>query len=316
MSYPKGVKEYILIKLETMYNKTQIAREVKEAFGLPQELDRIRKKVSRLAEKACINKSKEPIKRLFFDIETSYYTGWFWRPSWKASIGAHQVFSYPKIICISYKWQYEDEVHTLTWDKNQNDKTMLTKFVKVLGQADETIGHNIDKFDIKQFRTRCIKEGVLMFPKYRTLDTLKKARTYFAFPSNKLDYLGEFLGLGRKEKVNIDLWHSIIQDKDNEALKEMVRYCEQDVILTEDVFMAIAPYIDHNTNFAVTHGKDKWHCPECISANVKLSHTDTTPMGYIKRHVKCNDCRKFFQVSNKTYLRFIRSGEFDTDKLK
>jgi hypothetical protein len=60
----------------------------------------------------------------------------------------------------------------------------------------------------------------------------------------------------------------------------MVDYCKQDVILVEDVFVAFSPYIDHNTNFAVLKGKDKWACPECASEKVELSHTDTTPLGY------------------------------------
>ena len=49
----------------------------------------------------------------------------------------------------------------------------------------------------------------------------------------------------------------------------------------------------------------KWHCPECSKENVKLSHKDTTPYGYVKRHMKCTDCKKFFQISNKTYLKYL-----------
>ena len=144
-----------------------------------------------------------------------------------------------------------------------------------------------------------------MFPKYRTLDTLKKARQFFSFPSNKLDYIGEFLGVGRKIDTEKGLWNKVIQEKDKKALRRMVDYCKQDVILLEDIFFALDPYITNNTNFAVLKGKDKWACPECSSENVKFSHQDTTPYGYIKRHMKCKDCRKFYIVSNRTYLRWI-----------
>jgi len=146
-----------------------------------------------------------------------------------------------------------------------------------------------------------------MFPRYRTLDTLKKSRKYFNFHSNKLDYLGEYLEVGRKQEHDgFQLWIDVVEGKDKERLEEMVSYCEQDVILLEDVFSVLSPYIDHNTNFAIVSGGEKYHCPNCSSKNTKLSHTDTTPMGYIKRNMKCLDCRKQFAISNKSYVNYLK----------
>ncbi len=97
------------------------------------------------------------------------------------------------IICVCWKWEGEDEVHALTWDKNQDDKTLLKKFIKELNKADEIIGHNGDRFDIKWLRTRCIFHDIDMFPTYRTIDTLKYAKSSFYFNSNKLDYNGIYI---------------------------------------------------------------------------------------------------------------------------
>ena len=72
----------------------------------------------------------------------------------------------------------------------------------------------------------------------------------------------------------------------------------------------MSPYIYHNTNMAVLKGGEKWHCPECASDNVQLSHTDATAMGYIKRHMKCNSCRKFYKISNRTYIRMLENIMF------
>jgi uncharacterized protein YprB with RNaseH-like and TPR domain len=307
VTFPKGVDEYIKIKLETMHNKTQVSREIKRVYNLEYDLEQIRAKVRKVADSMEKGRIGSSIKRLFFDIETSFCIGWFWRPSWKTNIGPHQIIQNSKIICICYKWQEDDSVTTLVWDDKQSDKKLLKDFVKVLNEADEIVAHNGDRFDIKEFRTRCIKEGVKMFPKYRTLDTLKKARKYFSFPSNKLDEIGKFLKLGRKlDTGGFELWERVILDNDKKALKKMVDYCKQDVILLEDVFIEFSPYIDHNTNFAVLKRKDKWACPECASENVKLSHTDSTPLGYIKRHMVCKKpgCGKVYHVSNKTYLRY------------
>ena len=70
-------------------------------------------------------------KRLFYDIETSYEVGKFWRPSFKAVIRHTDVFIESAIICISYKWEGQKTTHTLSWDEG-NDKELLQKFVMKL----------------------------------------------------------------------------------------------------------------------------------------------------------------------------------------
>lgn len=102
-------------------------------------------------------------KRLFFDIETSPNIVTSWRIGYNLNISPDNIIHERAIICVCWKWEGEDEVHSLTWDKNQNDKQLLKKFIKVLNSADEIIGHNGDRFDIKWLRTRCIFHDIDMF---------------------------------------------------------------------------------------------------------------------------------------------------------
>jgi hypothetical protein len=303
--YSNEIKEYIKVKLETNPNNTAIARDVIKHFEIDKELEVMRKVVFRLRTKLKIQAKQKPIRRLFFDIETSYYVVRSWRIGYRVNLNHNSIKEQKQITCISYKWQYEDKVHTLTWEKGE--KRMLDKFIKVLGQADEIVAQNGDNFDIKQLRTRCIANGVLMFPTYRTLDTLKKARQYFAFASNKLDYIGDFLQVGKKmDTGGFDLWIDVVENKSLKALNKMVKYCERDVALLEDVYFVIAPYIYHNTNFAVLKGGELWECPECASDNVKMYRTYTTPLGVVRRNMKCGDCKKQYRISNRTYLRMLK----------
>lgn len=307
MSYSKKVKEFIRVRLEQTPNDTQIARDVFNKFGLNKKIDTIRVFVKGFRIDLKLEAKKKPIKRLFFDIETGYYT---------LKIRAFQLKNYIKyfnpdciekqkeIICISYKWQYEDKVHTLDW--RMGEKAMLKAFIKIMGEADECVGHNGDNFDIKELRTRCIYHGVLMFPNYRTLDTLKKSRKYFRFASNKLDYIGKYLNVGSKlDHEGFDMWIKVVEDKDPDALERMIKYCEQDVILLEDTFFVLSPFIDHNNNFSMLSGGDKWNCPECTSDDVNMFHSYSTPLGTIRREMRCNQCKKQFKVSNKTYMNML-----------
>ena len=119
-------------------------------------------------------------KRLFYDIETSFNVGIFWRTGYNLTINPGDIIHERAIICICYKWEGEDEIHSLTWSKNQCDKAMLKQFIKVMAQADEIVAHNGDRFDLKWVRTRALFHGIDVMPTVKTIDTLKWAKKYLS----------------------------------------------------------------------------------------------------------------------------------------
>lgn len=246
------------------------------------------------------------IKRLFFDIETSPNIVYSWRIGYNLNITPDCIIDERKIICISYKWENEDKIHTLTWDKNQCDKKMLTDFVNIANQADELIAHNGDRFDIKWIRTRCIFHRVAMFPNYKTLDTLKKAKSGFNFNSNKLDYIAQYLGVGAKVKHSgFDMWKGVMAN-DKEAMNEMVHYCEGDIIVLEDVYLTMQNYIKANTHVGVINNNLKYSCPSCGSEHIELIKNNVTAMGTIKRLINCQSCDYNYEISNSSYILYLK----------
>ena len=305
MKYSKEEVEFIELQIETILSDIQVARNFIAAFDSDRDIDAVRGKSKSVRNNLKAKGKTRQIKRLFFDIETSQLLVKLWRVGKNNWVNAERIVRDRKIICISYKWQFENTVHTLVWDKNMNDRKLIKDFIKILGEADEIIGHNGDRFDIKEIRTRAIQEGLLMFPNYRSFDTLKKARKYFNFNSNKLNYLGKIFEVGRKlDHEGIGLWDKV-EDGNKKALKTMASYCEQDVLLLEDVFHFMSPYVDHNTNYAVLLNKEKYNCPHCASDKIEFHHKDTTPKGWIHRWMKCNGCKKQYKISNKSYMKFL-----------
>jgi predicted PolB exonuclease-like 3'-5' exonuclease len=310
MNYRKEIKEFAKVRMEQTPNNTQIARDIINKFNINKEVEIVRKTISRWRLKEKINAKKLPIKRLFFDIETSFYELNIKTFSLRVRskyFNHEDIIKEQQIICISYKWQYEDKVYTLDW--RMGEKKMIKTFIEnVMDKADEIIGHNVDRFDVSVLRTRALYHGILMFPRYRTLDTLKKSKNSFRFASNKLDYIGKFCGIGGKlENEGFELWERVVNGDDN-SLNKMIQYCERDVILLEDIFFVLSPFITHNTNFAVLKGGSKWECPECTSKNVEMYRTYTTPMGVVRRNMKCNDCKKQYLISNKTYMKMLENS--------
>lgn len=241
------------------------------------------------------------IKRLFFDIETSPNIGLFWSAGYKLNISYDNIIKERAIICICYKWAGEKKIHSLTWDKNQNDNSLLTSFIKIANTADELIGHNGDKFDLPWIRTRCLFHRIPAFPMYDTIDTLKSARSKFRFNSNRLDYIADFLGIGRKKHTEYNLWKRIVLNKDAKALEYMVSYCKHDVDLLEKIYNTMSSYIPSKIHHGVILGNGKKSCPNCGSNDMKFSKKRITATGIQRVQLKCSKCGKYHTISQKTY---------------
>ena len=231
------------------------------------------------------------MRRLFFDIETSPNIGLFWECGYKLNIPHDNIVKERAIICIGYKWSGESKVHSLTWDDDQEDQAMLAGFIPLMDDADELVTQNGDRFDIPWIRTRALHHGIPMSPNHVSIDTYKAAKYKFRFNSNRLDYLGQFMGEGKKIKTDFDLWKAILLKNDRKALTKMVTYCKQDVRLLEKVWDKMNPYVPAKSH--VGHGL----CPECGSRNVTINKHRLTAMKHVRVCYQCQDCGKYHTVA-------------------
>lgn len=241
------------------------------------------------------------MNRLFFDIETTPNIVLSWRIGRKINIDHHNLLKERSIICIGYKWEHEDKARELHWDKKQDDKKMLQDFIKEADKADELVGHNGDRFDLPWIRTRCLYHSIPMFPFYKTIDTLQWARRRFYFNSNRLDYLGKYLGCGGKMKTEFDLWKSVMLDNDRTALNRMVDYCKRDVEVLQNVYEKLTPHVPHKTHVGVVDGQAKWSSPFNGGLNVRNNGRKVSAAGYVKHQMQCLDTGKYYCISTSVY---------------
>lgn len=251
------------------------------------------------------------IKRLFWDIETSPDVTYSWRVGHKLSLGAENIITERCVICICWKWEGEKAVHSLTWDDVKNDRDMLRGFLRVAAEADELVAHNGDRFDLPWFRTRCLYHGLTPLPIYKTVDTLAWARRLFYFNSNRLDYIGRFLGLGAKLHTGFDLWKKVM-DGDTTALSYMVKYCKQDVRLLEQVYQRLSTVAPAKTHAGVLFGGDTWQCPRCASEAVHKNKTRVTAGGTIRHQMACNKCGGSFTINEAAFGRYLKVKKTET----
>lgn len=238
-------------------------------------------------------------KIMFFDIETSPNVCYSWRIGYNINLTPDNIVEERKIMCICWKYAGEDATYALTWDKNHDDKKMLAEFNRVIQECDVAIGHNGDKFDLKWVKTRNIFHKLPPINNVITVDTLKLARNQFNFNSNKLDYIGDMLGVGRKtETGGYSLWTRVLSGE-KKALNEMVEYCRNDVVLLEDVYNAIRPYVDRTPiHMGMLKHNDRLACPSCGCKKVYKSSKVTLRTGTYQRY-KCTECGHIYRDSRK-----------------
>ena len=278
-------------------------------WGVNVKEVKIAKKLARIKiiEDEYETEDGRPFRRMFFDIETSPNQMFSWRSGYNLNLGPDNIIKERAIICICWKWENEDKVYHLQWDKDQCDRKMLEQFTDELSKADEVIGHNGDRYDIKWVRTRCLIHRIPFNATVKSLDTLKKARSAFNFNSNKLDYIGKVLGVGQKlETGGFDLWKRICLLNCKESMHKMVTYCKQDVILLEDVFQAMQSYIHQNSHVGVHQGGSKHSCPSCGSEQITLLSSPITKAGTIQRHIECNECKTDYKISNTNWKKYLK----------
>ena len=245
--------------------------------------------------------SKEPaVKRLFWDIETSPNIILSWRVGYKLCVPHENILKERGIICICWKWEHRKRVDSLEWDGG-DDRAMLEEFSEVANQADELIAHNGDRFDLPFFQGRRLLHDLPPIPEHKTVDTLVIARRRFKLNSNRLDYLGQVLGLGGKTKTEFQMWKDILLDNCPKAMAKMVRYCKRDVKLLQEVWEKMAPYHKPKTHAGVHSFRDRWSCPHCASENVKINTRQTTAAGVPRIGFQCKDCSRYYSVSQKAY---------------
>jgi DNA polymerase elongation subunit (family B) len=254
-------------------------------------------------------KRAKEVKRLFFDIETAPNIAYVWETGYKIRVPHNHIIQERQIICISYKWWGEDKVHNLFW-KDGNDKDLIKEFLSVIFKADEVVTFNGDRFDIPFVNTRAAYHNLKCPSKHRSFDLYKKIKAQFKLNSNSLAYCTKLFGVaGKLETGGFDLWLDLLQSEDKQrqetAKKKMIEYCNQDVVATEDLYDRVLKYTKPVTNMSVLHGGKKWGCPSCGSQNVEYLKSTTTPRGVTQRHMGCNECETYYDISSKVYFSML-----------
>lgn len=232
------------------------------------------------------------LRVLFYDLETSHNVVAAFQ-LWEkhgSGIPFENILEERHIICAAWKWLGERTVHVAA-TYNGNDKKVVETLSAAIQATDVIVGHNADEFDAKYLATRLLVHGCPPAAPVQSIDTLKVARRKFLFNSNRLDYLGQFLGVGRKMQTPRGLWLKVLKH-DHKAIDQMVSYCKGDVRLLERIYLKLRPYMPDHINRQLLVGGEG--CPRCGSRHVtKQGMRRALTRSY--QQYKCQACNGWFR---------------------
>jgi len=244
----------------------------------------------RYQRKAKFYETKQP-KVLLFDIETTPLTVKTWHTG-KQRISFDQIMDEWFLLSYSGKWLFDSKVFgsVLTPDEaiHKDDFRITKEIWNYFNQADVIIAHNGNGFDIPKSQTRFLMHKLVPPSPFQTIDTLLIARKNFRLSSNKLDYIGQLMLNERKLHTEYSLWLRCLEG-DPQALSDMLTYNKQDVLLLEDIYVLLRPWIKSHPNMAIFMEAHEPSCPNCGSTDIKECGYYTTSVNRFLAF-RCNSC--------------------------
>lgn len=173
------------------------------------------------------------MKILTVDIETKPLEAYAWG-LWDQNIGINQIKVPPTLLCFAAKFHGERKTHFYSeWEHGR--KGMAKALHRLFDEADAVVGWNSDKFDIRWIQTQFLEHGMAKPSPFAKVDLLKSVRRQVMLPSYKLDYVSQWLGIGKKvDTGGFELWRKVMQGCEK-SRRQMQRYNIMDVKLTEQV---------------------------------------------------------------------------------
>ena len=228
-------------------------------------------------------------KVLLADLETSPNLAYVW-DKYEQDVIAFE--KERELISFAYKWLGDKKVKSLCLGETTS-KTLVESLHALFNEADVIVAHNGDQFDIKMANAFFIKQGLPPPSPYKTIDTLKIARNKFRFNSNKLNDLGQYLGLGEKiDTGGFKLWLKCLKG-DKKAWKLMKKYNENDVLLLERVYKKLVPWSANTPPISLG-----FTCPACGSSHLQQRGWNINKV-FMSKRLQCQNCGKWSSSSNK-----------------
>jgi len=230
------------------------------------------------------------MKVLAVDIETTPLITYTWG-LFNQNIGINQIEKPTEVLCFAARWLGKPKNSIEFYSSHKDGQhPMLDHAWDLIDEADAVLHFNGKSFDMKHFNREFIVGGWNPPSPVIQIDLLSAVRKIARFPSNKLQYVSQVLGIGEKmPHEGFDLWLRCMAGEEG-AWSRMERYNKQDVHLLVDLYHRLLPWLPglpNNNLFNGTGGCPRFGCTGTAD-DLKLNGFRRTQVGKFQTY----ECRK------------------------
>ena len=208
-------------------------------------------------------------KILYLDVETAPDIAYVWGVY---QTNAIDIKEHWQILTFAWRWGPRGKTQVLGIDDTPrrpkrkveagDDWWLMSQLHKLLEEAEIVVAHNGRAFDTRKITARFIALGMKPPSPYKVVDTKNEAARVAAFSSNRLDWLGSQLGLGRKiAHEGFGMWVGCMANEPK-AWARMKKYNKHDITLLVKLHERMAPWIRQPNAALYTQG-DRCVNPLC-----------------------------------------------------
>lgn len=228
-------------------------------------------------------------KVLIWDCETAPNLGYTWG-QFDQNVIAFKEEWY--LLSFAYKWLGESKVTVHSVRTCGSERALCKKLRTLIQQADITVAHNGDKFDVRKAKTRLAFHGLTPTKVLATIDTLKEYRKHFNLNSYSLRAIADYFDFKERKfkDVGISVWLGCMRG-DKKSWAVMEKYNAQDVRVEEEAYKFVLPWMHKHPSMALLQGHKG--CPKCGSSKVKKQGVRGNTSG-VQQQWQCNDCKGWY----------------------
>lgn len=208
----------------------------------------------------------------------------------KVNVSLNQLMETGGVICFAAKWL--DEEHTFFRSVHADGyHGMVADAYSALNEADVVVHYNGSKHDIPHLNREFLQVGLGPPAPFQEIDLLKVVKKRFNFTSNKMDHVVQELGIGGKvAHEGHGLWVKCMEG-DPEAWERMELYNRQDVVLTEELYKRVLPWIENHPHKGL-YADEEDVCPNCGGSDLEKRGFAYTGVSKFQRF-RCKQCGRW-----------------------
>jgi hypothetical protein len=225
------------------------------------------------------------MKILLLDIECAPNLATVWG-IWQQNVALNQLLESSYTLCYAAKWYGDSKIKFDSIYKTDR-KTMLKSIHDLIEEADVVVHYNGLRFDMPMLNKEFLEAKMNPPSPVKHIDLLRVVKSNFRFVSNKLDYVSQRLGLGKKtDHEGHELWLKVMNN-DRAAWKRMEEYNKNDVVLLEKLYDRLKGWIKQHPNHNAYSANTC--CPNCGSRKLQSRGTQRSRTAIYQRF-QCQDC--------------------------